>query len=58
MRLVFPPILAYPIFGVVEYLPIKLLLPKWFGEPFMLGLLIGYIIYDETHYFLHFCNPT
>ncbi|XP_049383949.1 dihydroceramide fatty acyl 2-hydroxylase FAH1-like [Solanum stenotomum] len=56
LRLVFPPaataILLLPLWSVV-----KLLLPFTYAPAFLGGGLLGYIIYDCTHYHLHHGKP-
>ena len=61
MRLVFPPLpavlIAAPIFGLL-YVAVL-----WTAEPFgtacalMGGLLIGYLVYDLSHYYQHHAKP-
>ncbi len=61
MRLVFPPLpgflLATPIFGLF-YLAVL-----WTADPLgtscalMAGLLVGYLIYDLSHYYQHHAKP-
>ena len=61
MRLVFPPLvgvlLATPIFGLL-YLG-----SLWTADPLgsacalMGGLLVGYLVYDMSHYYQHHARP-
>lgn len=56
-RLVMPPAPALMIGGVSFFL-------FWFAfgnnlvQPFFGGFIVGYLIYDYTHYYVHFFNPT
>lgn len=56
-RLVFPPILGYPIMNLVIVPPIFATFPQEWAYPVCVGALIGYIGYDMIHYFLHHANP-
>ncbi|KAJ9066766.1 fatty acid alpha-hydroxylase [Entomophthora muscae] len=52
MRLVMPPVLSLAIGIPILLLTVKLLsIPLAFG--FLSGLVVGYMIYDLMHYFLH-----
>ncbi|KMT03841.1 hypothetical protein BVRB_8g188450 [Beta vulgaris subsp. vulgaris] len=57
LRLVFPPaataILCVPIWTVVRLLSAPSVAPAFFG-----GLLLGYVMYDTTHYYLHHGQPS
>ncbi|XP_047330027.1 dihydroceramide fatty acyl 2-hydroxylase FAH1-like [Impatiens glandulifera] len=57
LRLVFPPaataILCIPIYSLVRYLSSPSSAPAMFG-----GGLLGYVMYDVTHYYLHHGQPT
>ncbi|XP_060203120.1 dihydroceramide fatty acyl 2-hydroxylase FAH2-like [Lycium barbarum] len=56
LRLVFPPaataILLLPLWSLV-----KLLVPFTYAPAFLGGGLLGYIMYDCTHYYLHHGKP-
>ncbi|MED6192848.1 cytochrome P450 [Stylosanthes scabra] len=56
LRLVFPPaaaaILAVPLWNIVRLLSTPTTAPAIFG-----GFLLGYIMYDCTHYYLHHGQP-
>lgn len=59
-RLVMPPVVSIPM-AAVFYLVFWLIAAKLFGAPqyadsVMAGFLIGYLIYDMTHYALHHFN--
>ncbi|XP_070500690.1 fatty acid 2-hydroxylase-like [Chironomus tepperi] len=59
-RLVFPPIPAALMASIV-YLVLKLLhFCNFISHPklIMSGLIIGYLCYDMTHYYIHFASPT
>lgn len=51
-RLVFPPVPAAFI-GVVVYSLLQTVLQRPYIYPFFLGVIIGYLIYDYTHYATH-----
>ncbi|KAG2465222.1 fatty acid 2-hydroxylase-like isoform X1 [Polypterus senegalus] len=55
-RLVFPPVPA-SVFALCFYLIFRLLLPPAVGLNIFVGGLFGYIIYDLTHYYLHYGSP-
>ncbi|KAE9610667.1 hypothetical protein Lal_00029780 [Lupinus albus] len=56
LRLVFPPaaaaIIATPIWNLVKLICVPLTAPAVFG-----GILLGYVMYDCTHYYLHHGQP-
>jgi dihydroceramide fatty acyl 2-hydroxylase len=52
MRLVMPPSVSVPLATLVYLLFLVLLGPAW-SLPFFAGFLIGYLIYDMTHYHIH-----
>ena len=56
-RLVFPILPGYVIFSFFFILPAKLLLPEIYQNSFIAGMMIGYILYDLIHYFLHHSQP-
>ncbi|GAB2280867.1 cytochrome P450 [Dionaea muscipula] len=57
LRLVFPPaataILCLPAWGIIRLLSTPSLAPALFG-----GVLLGYVMYDVTHYYLHHGQPS
>ncbi|KAJ7969172.1 fatty acid hydroxylase 2 [Quillaja saponaria] len=57
LRLVFPPaataIIALPLWTVINILTTPSVAPALFG-----GLLLGYVMYDVTHYYLHHGKPS
>ncbi|KMZ57746.1 Fatty acid 2-hydroxylase [Zostera marina] len=57
LRLVFPPtaiaILCLPFYSLVRFLSTPTVAPALFG-----GCLLGYVIYDCTHFYLHHGQPT
>ncbi|CAA2962945.1 dihydroceramide fatty acyl 2-hydroxylase FAH1-like [Olea europaea subsp. europaea] len=57
LRLVFPPaataILLLPVWNLMNFLATPSTAPAMFG-----GGLLGYVIYDITHYYLHHGQPT
>ena len=58
MRLVFPPVPA-ALLALCIYIPLAHILPVNVNESrgLLAGALIGYIIYDLTHYYLHHGSP-
>jgi dihydroceramide fatty acyl 2-hydroxylase len=56
-RLVFPP-LAGMVVAAVLFVPIWAALPLGAALATMSGLLLGYIVYDMTHYYTHHGKPT
>ncbi|XP_078525976.1 fatty acid 2-hydroxylase [Lissotriton helveticus] len=55
-RLVFPPVPASLLFGAIYGLA-HLVLPNIIAKSLLSGILCGYIIYDMTHYYLHYGAP-
>lgn len=55
-RLVFPPAPASLVIAFL-YAVLQLLLPEAVGGTVFAGGLLGYILYDMTHYYLHFGSP-
>ncbi|KAL0914486.1 hypothetical protein M5K25_014835 [Dendrobium thyrsiflorum] len=57
LRLVFPPaaaaILCFPFFGLAKLLTTGAAAPALFG-----GGMLGYVMYDCIHYYLHHGNPS
>jgi 4-hydroxysphinganine ceramide fatty acyl 2-hydroxylase len=57
MRLVMPPSVSVPL-AILVFLGFRALLgPDW-SLPFFAGFLVGYLIYDMTHYHLHHHRST
>ncbi|XP_043844741.1 fatty acid 2-hydroxylase [Dromiciops gliroides] len=56
-RLVFPPVPASLIIGLT-YVSLRLLLPETIAGIIFTGGLLGYIIYDMMHYYLHYGSPS
>jgi sterol desaturase/sphingolipid hydroxylase (fatty acid hydroxylase superfamily) len=52
MRLVMPPSVSVPLATLV-FLGFRLLLGPAWSLPFFAGFLIGYLIYDMTHFHIH-----
>lgn len=57
LRLVFPVLLGWMIGYTCVFTPMNLFLASDTSLPVMAGIIIGYICYDEMHYFLHFSSP-
>ncbi|XP_074864691.1 fatty acid 2-hydroxylase [Carettochelys insculpta] len=55
-RLVFPPVPA-SLVVVLFYSLVRLLLPMAIGTSLFVGGLFGYVVYDMTHYYLHYGSP-
>ncbi|XP_062997029.1 fatty acid 2-hydroxylase isoform X2 [Elgaria multicarinata webbii] len=55
-RLVFPPVPAGLIILAI-YVITKPLFPNAFGLSLFTGGLFGYVVYDMTHYYLHYGSP-
>ncbi|KAF3582003.1 hypothetical protein DY000_02034052 [Brassica cretica] len=57
LRLVFPPaltaIMCFPLWNLAKVIATPSTAPALFG-----GGLLGYVMYDLTHYYLHHANPT
>ncbi|CAH8343457.1 unnamed protein product [Eruca vesicaria subsp. sativa] len=57
LRLVFPPtataILCFPFWNLVKLFTTPSVTPALFG-----GGMLGYVMYDVTHYYLHHAQPT
>lgn len=56
LRLVFPPILALPIYQYI-FKSVFLSFPAFMNEPVMAGAVFGYVAYDMIHYYLHHNTP-
>ncbi|XP_012627937.2 fatty acid 2-hydroxylase isoform X2 [Microcebus murinus] len=55
-RLVFPPVPASLMIACF-YILLRLLLPEAVAGTVFAGGLLGYVLYDMTHYYLHFGSP-
>lgn len=56
-RLVFPVLPGYIIFYIFFIAPINQLFPEGISGPLIAGNMIGYVLYDLIHYFLHHSSP-
>ena len=54
-RLVMPPSASIPM-ALVFYFLFKVLMPAGANDAFFVGFIIGYLVYDMTHYALHHAN--
>jgi dihydroceramide fatty acyl 2-hydroxylase len=45
------------VFALIVWVPIHALLGPHLDRPFFAGIVIGYVIYDLTHYYLHHAAP-
>jgi 4-hydroxysphinganine ceramide fatty acyl 2-hydroxylase len=52
MRLVMPPSVSVPL-AILVFVLFRLVLGPAWSLPFFAGFLIGYLIYDMTHYHIH-----
>jgi len=57
LRLVFPPIPGYLIGYFMIIKPCSMVVPENYFYISMAGWVIGYLLYDEIHYFLHHSSP-
>ena len=55
-RLVFPPLAGLGIAGLI-FLALWALLPLPIATALMSGILLGYIVYDLSHYYTHHAKP-
>ncbi|GAB1293669.1 Fatty acid 2-hydroxylase [Apodemus speciosus] len=55
-RLVFPPVPASVVIAFF-YVFLRLILPEAVAGILFAGGLLGYVLYDMTHYYLHFGSP-
>jgi 4-hydroxysphinganine ceramide fatty acyl 2-hydroxylase len=56
-RLVMPAVPGYTMGYFLIYLPASMIVPESHIYNLALGIMTGYIIYDEMHYFMHHSNP-
>jgi sterol desaturase/sphingolipid hydroxylase (fatty acid hydroxylase superfamily) len=52
MRLVMPPSVSVPL-AILVFLLFRVLLGPAWSLPFFAGFLVGYLVYDMTHYHIH-----
>tara|TARA_B110000503_G_C7096516_1_gene391834 strand:- start:221 stop:562 length:342 start_codon:yes stop_codon:yes gene_type:complete len=57
LRLVFPPVASYIIYVFGFWIPFKFLIPIHFRYGYLIGIVIGYEMYDVLHYAFHHSNP-
>lgn len=55
MRLVMVPVVSIPL-ALIFYFSFGLLLGPVYVAPFFVGFVMGYLLYDMTHYALHHAN--
>ena len=53
MRLAYPPVPGYMIFYLLIYKPSLFLYPLGAGQWVFQGMLLGYQLYDQIHYWTH-----
>ncbi|KAI0501393.1 hypothetical protein KFK09_016338 [Dendrobium nobile] len=62
LRLVFPPaaaaVLCFPFFGLAKLLTTATAAPAAAAPAFFGGGMLGYVMYDCIHYYLHHGNPS
>lgn len=51
-RLVMPPVVSVSL-GLVVFTLVRLVLPASMAEPFFAFIILGYLVYDYTHYYVH-----
>ena len=56
-RLVFPPLPGYGVYYFLLRPAYENLIPAVYFNAFFAGGLVGYVLYDVTHYFLHHSTP-
>ena len=56
-RLVFPPVPGYVLMYNLGYRFCRAICPDYMLYTVWLGFLIGYLMYDEMHYFMHHSSP-
>jgi 4-hydroxysphinganine ceramide fatty acyl 2-hydroxylase len=56
-RLVFPPILGYPVLYVFFMIPLSKILSKEIYHSVMFGVSCMYLFYDLIHYYMHHADP-
>lgn len=56
-RIVFPPILGYPVWYLIVERTYRQMLPPWVHSMFCIGATCGYVAYDSIHYQLHKLDP-
>jgi sterol desaturase/sphingolipid hydroxylase (fatty acid hydroxylase superfamily) len=54
-RLVMPPSASIPL-ALLFYILFRVLLPAHMMDAFFAGFLVGYLVYDMTHYAIHHAN--
>jgi sterol desaturase/sphingolipid hydroxylase (fatty acid hydroxylase superfamily) len=57
MRLVMPPSVSVPL-AILTFLLFRALLGPAWSLPFFAGFLVGYLVYDMTHYHIHHHRAT
>jgi dihydroceramide fatty acyl 2-hydroxylase len=56
-RLVMPLLASVPL-GIIFYALLTLAFGRAIGEPVFAGMVVGYLFYDGTHYYVHHFVPT
>jgi 4-hydroxysphinganine ceramide fatty acyl 2-hydroxylase len=57
MRLVFPPLPGYVVHYVFIIIPMSWVIPENILYGMVAGELIGYVLYDMIHYYIHHATP-
>ena len=52
-----PHSLGMLLYSAIFHFGLKRILPIWFYDGFVAGVLIGYAMYDSIHFQLHFSDP-
>jgi len=56
-RIVFPPIPGFFVLMLFAYLPSSFFISKEAHPIWYAGLILGYVCYDTTHFFMHHSSP-
>jgi dihydroceramide fatty acyl 2-hydroxylase len=56
LRLVMPALLSAPIM-LIAYAVVRILFGLPLGYPILMGFIVGYLVYDMAHYYVHHAEP-
>ena len=56
-RLVFPVLPGYIVMNLILAPSFRIFLPVSMADPFIAGSILGYVLYDLIHYFIHHSSP-
>lgn len=57
LRLVMPPLLSMPIMAIAFLVIVTIDAGRPLAYPTMMGFLLGYLLYDMVHYYVHHAEP-